>query len=189
MKYAVAIFGFAALVSAQAECEAIAASIPSCATACLADALKAVDCGATDYTCQCKPSLASALQTNAQPCISKACASEGVAVLGTVVSAATSVCDCAAKHAGDASSGSEAGTSAPVSSGSATPHALIASSLITEAPYPISPVPTPSGTAASSGISVNATSVYPPISTGGATSVGGKIGAGLVMVVGALAVF
>ncbi|CAK7227838.1 hypothetical protein SCUCBS95973_006676 [Sporothrix curviconia] len=52
---------------------------PSCATDCMATAIKAVGCSSTtDYACQCKNF--DALHTSAGPCINKACGAQAAAI-------------------------------------------------------------------------------------------------------------
>ncbi|TQV91581.1 CFEMdomain-containing protein [Cordyceps javanica] len=109
MKYAVAAALFA-LAAAQTRDD-----IPSCATPCLDDAVKAsTSCSTTDYSCIC-PHL-NDLVIAATPCVLKACGQD--VALGKVLPAAKALC--AAQGSSPASSSAPASTSsAPAKEASA----------------------------------------------------------------------
>lgn len=134
---ALLVLAAAALASAQSQCAAVAANIPSCGVrglspnpsillianlpskvSCLSAAASSAGCAQTDFACQCSSSQSSAIQSAALDCIVQACG----AVTGLQVSTcAQSVCACVATASptGSASSQSQA-TPAQILAGQTT---------------------------------------------------------------------
>jgi hypothetical protein len=105
--------GLAAATSSAAE---LAAQLPACSDSCLSAAATAVDCGSTDYLCQCDNM--DAYVSNATSCISTSCS---VSDIGSTSKLVTKICAAEGTSATSNSTTSKGTTSSSSSTSSSTP--------------------------------------------------------------------